>query len=322
MVWGPRTLPLDPRILQLQSTTFGGERLTRRQIADVQEIVSALPLLSRTELGHTVCVHLGWQTPNGHNRIQSATGLLEALEQLGILSLPARKRTLRGRQRPVVPGARSDPQPEIGGPLAECRPLQLEVVRGREAVGEWNEWVQRYHPLGYRQPMGNHVRYLLRERGGRPLGCLLFDFAARRLPCRDRWIGWRPGTYRRQLRLVVRNARFVLFPWVRVKCLASHALGLAARRLPGDWERLHGYRPVLLETYVGPGYAGTCYQAANWQRIGETAGRPAYGREPGKARKQVWVYPLRRDWRRILLEGAERAGGGAGAAGSVRRSGR
>ena len=322
MVWRPRTLPLDPRILQLQSMTFGGERLTRRQIADVQEIVSALPLLSRTELGHTVCVHLGWQTPNGHNRIQSATGLLEALEQLGILSLPARKRTLRGRQRPVVPGARSDPQPEIGGPLAECRPLQLEVVRGREAVGEWNEWVQRHHPLGYRQPMGNHVRYLLRERRGRPLGCLLFDFAARRLPCRDRWIGWRPGTYRRQLRLVVRNARFVLFPWVRVKCLASHALGLAARRLPGDWERLHGYRPVLLETYVGPGYAGTCHQAANWQRIGETAGRPAYGREAGKARKQVGVYPLQRDWRRILLEGAERAGGGAGAAGSARRGGR
>ena len=89
--------------------------------------------------------------------------------------------------------------------------------------------------------------------------------------------------------------------------------------MPGDWERLHGYRPVLLETYVGPGYAGTCYQAANWQRIGETAGRPAYGRKAGKARKQVGVYPLQRDWRRILLEGAERAG--AGAAGSVRRSG-
>ena len=127
---------MDPRILQLQSTTFGGERLTRRQTADIQETVSALPLLSRTELGHTVCVHLGWQTPNGHNRIQSAMRLLEALEQLGILRLPARRPTLRGRQRPVVPGARSDPQPEIGGPLAACRPLRLEVVRGRAAV-QW-----------------------------------------------------------------------------------------------------------------------------------------------------------------------------------------
>ncbi|MDE0123719.1 MAG: hypothetical protein OXN97_03985 [Bryobacterales bacterium] len=80
---------MEPRILQLQSTTVGGERLTCRQIADVQEIVSALPLLSRTELGQTVCAHLGWQTPNGNNRIQSATGLLAALERLGILSLPA-----------------------------------------------------------------------------------------------------------------------------------------------------------------------------------------------------------------------------------------
>ena len=302
---------MDPRILQLQSTTFGGERLTRRQTADIQETVSALPLLSRTELGHTVCVHLGWQTPNGDNRIQSAMRLLEALEQLGILRLPARRPTLRGRQRPVVPGARSDPQPEIGGPLAACRPLRLEVVRGRAAVGAWNEWVQRYHPLGYRQPMGSHVRYVLRERRGRPLGCLLFDFAARRLPCRDRWIGWRPGTYRRSLRLVVRNARYLLFPWVRVQCLASHALGLAARQMPGDWERLHGYRPVLLETYVDPRrHRGTCYRASNWRCVGRTQARGAMGGVPAKTPKMVFLYPLQRDWRTILLEGAERAGEG------------
>ena len=80
---------MDPRILQLQSTTFWGERLTRRQVADVQEIVSALPLLSRTELGYTVCVHLGWQTPNGHNRIQSAPGLLGLVAQALQLPLAA-----------------------------------------------------------------------------------------------------------------------------------------------------------------------------------------------------------------------------------------
>ena len=101
--------------------------------------MSALPLLGRTEPGHAVCMQLRWQTPNGHNRIQSAMRLLEALEQLGILSLPAREGTLRDRQRPVVPGLSSDPHPEIGGPLAECGPLQVVAVRRRQTVGDWRE---------------------------------------------------------------------------------------------------------------------------------------------------------------------------------------
>ncbi len=97
-------------------------------------------------------------------------------------------------------------------------------------------------------------------------------------------------------------------PWVRVKNLASHALGLATRQLPRDWERLHGYRPVLCESYVNATqYAGTCYRAANWQRIGETAGRTKDGPAKAKPPKQVYVYPLQRDWRRILRHGRARA---------------
>ena len=299
---------MDPRIRQLRSTTFGGERLRRRQIAAIQETVGRFPKLSRTELGHTICVHLGWQTPTGRNRIQQARGLLEELERLGILTLPARQGRGRGPQKPVETGARSDPQPVIAGPLAELRPVELAVASGGEEAAEWNEWVQRYHPLGYRQPIGNHVRYWLRERRGRQLGCLLFDFAARQVACRDRWIGWQEGTHRKHLRLVVRNARYLLLPWVRVKNLASHALGLAVRQLPGDWERLHGYRPVLCESYVdSTQYAGTCYRAANWQRIGETAGRTKDGPAKAKPPKQVWVYPLQRDWRGILRHGRARA---------------
>ena len=299
---------MDPRIRQLRSTTFGGQRLTRRQIADIQQTVATFPLLSRTELGHTVCVHLRWQTPNGRNRIQQAMGLLEELARLGVLTLPTRQGPGRGRQRPVVPGAGSDPQEEIAGPLADLTPLELELAREPEQVAAWNAWVQRYHPLGYRQPIGNHIRYVLRERRGRPLGCLLFDFAARQLVCRDRWIGWQQQAYRPHLQLVVRNARYLLFPWVRVKHLASHALGLATRQLPGDWEQLHGYRPVLCESYVNvTQYAGTCYRAANWQRIGETAGRTKDGPAKAKPPKQVYVYPLQRDWRRILRHGRARA---------------
>ena len=105
---------MDPLIENLKSTTFCGKRLTRRQIADIQETVGLFPKLSRTELGHTICEHLGWQTPKGSNRIQLATRVLEELERLGILTLPARSaKPGRGPQRPITPGERTAPQPAV-----------------------------------------------------------------------------------------------------------------------------------------------------------------------------------------------------------------
>ena len=299
-----RVTALDPLIQNLKSTSFCGRRLTRRQIADIQEVVRTFPKLSRNELGQTICAHLRWQTPSGSNRIQLAMRLLEELERLSILTLPPKQRPGRGRQEPLVPGPRSAPRPAIEVPLAALTPLRLELASGSEAVAEWNEFVARYHPLGYRQPLGQHLRYFLRDRDGRSLGCLLFDFAAVQLGCRDQWIGWQGQAHRKYLHLVVRNARYLLFPWVSVQHLASHALGLAARQLPDDWQRAHGSRPVLCETYVDPQlHRGTCYRAAGWQCLGLTTGARATASQPARTPKQVWVRPLRQDFRSILLNG-------------------
>ena len=295
---------IDPRIRNLKSTTFLGKRLTRRQIADIQETVGRFPQLSRAELGHTICEHLGWHAPNGNNSVQLALRVLETLEQLEILTLPPKRHRGRGPQRPVGTAARSDPQPPVAEPLAALRPLRLELAESPETVAEWNEWVQRHHYLGYRQPFGAHLRYFLRDCQGRLLGCLLFDFAARDLACRDRRIGWQSQAHRKHLRLVVRNSRFLLLPWVQVKNLASHALGLALRQLPGDWQRKHGYRPALVESYVDPErHRGTCYQASNWERVGQTRGRKAKGDQPAKSPKDVYIHPLRPDWQRVLAGG-------------------
>ena len=142
---------MDPRIESLQTTTFFGRRLTRKQIASIQETVAYLPQLSRRELGQTICEHLGWRTPKGRNRIALAQRLLEELERLGIVTLPALDSSRRrGPQRrpPLTP--RTAPQPAVTDSLADLAPLALQVVTAKERVGEWNEWVQRYHPLGIR----------------------------------------------------------------------------------------------------------------------------------------------------------------------------
>ncbi len=299
---------MDPLIANLESTTFLGQRLRRQQIADIQKVVRTFPKLSRTELGHTLCTHLRWQTPKGRNRIQQALRLLEALEEHGILSLPPKRGVERPLQQRLVPGPRSDPQSAIAEPLRSLLPLQLTYITDAEEVALWNEFVERYHPLGYRRPCGPHLRYFLRDRQGRTLGCLLFDFAAPRLACRDKWLGWQDQKHHKYLHLVVRNARYLLFPWVTVPNLASHALALAARQLPQDWQREHGTQPVLLETYVDPQhYRGTCYQAAGWQNLGSTKGTPASGTQAARTPKQVWVYPLHPDFRKILRQGPPKA---------------
>ena len=293
---------MDPRIIQLKSTTFSGRRFTRRQITAVQRTVAMFPKLSRKELAETICEHLGWHTPGGANRVAAALSMLQRLELAGVLKLPPKREGNRrpGPRPPIAPTPRSAPRPPLHDPLRELTPLRLRLAEGRDERGLFNEFVERYHYLGYRQPRGPHLRYFLLDRHGRRLGCLLFSQATHTLHCRDAWVGWQPGTYKKHLHLVVSQPRFLLFPWVRVKNLASHALARAARQLPRDWQRVHGATPVLVETFVNPErFRGTCYRAANWLRAGRTKGRADAGRRP----KDVYLYPLAKRCRAILRDG-------------------
>ena len=203
---------IDPRIQRLKLTTFLGKRLTRRQIADVQEMAASLPGLSRNELGKTVCEQLGWKTKRGRSRVRLAVRVLEELERLGVLSLPEKRRRRRGGDKPVTVTARSAPRPLIDTDLDSLRPLQLQLAQGEQAVAEWQEWVQRYHPRGCRKPLGAHLRYVLRDRQGRLLGCAQCEYASCKLACRDEWIGWQGEAFHRHLKLVVRHSRYLLLP--------------------------------------------------------------------------------------------------------------
>ena len=228
--------------------------------------------------------------------------MLEELEGLGVLSLPTKDLSqVRGARKPVVLGSRTDAPTAIEGDLEALLPIRLQVVSDAEGIGEWNEFVARYHYMGFRHPIGPHLRYFLLDRHDRKLGCLLFSHGSRQLPCRDAWIGW-PEGYRKHLDRVVGNNRFLLFPWVRVRNLASKALSTATGRLADDWEERHGYRPVLLESFVDTvRFDGACYRAANWLELGETRGGK------GKAPKRVYVYPLAADFREVLLHGPPRS---------------
>jgi hypothetical protein len=172
---------------------------------------------------------------------------------------------------------------------------------------QWKAYLQTYHYLGYRQPVGPHLGYFMVSGPGKVrLGCLLFSAsAAWALAPRDRWIGWDLQHRKKLLPLVLSNDRFLIFPWVEVPHLASHALSLATGQVAEDWMRAFGYRPVLIETFVDPTrFAGTCYRAANWQFLGLTQGRGrlAPDHQCRTTKKEIFVYPLESDWQQCLTQ--------------------
>ena len=282
-----------------------GRHFSFQELIEVVETVRMFPRLSRRELAQTICENLEWVTPGGKNKIASCTQLLNKLEAQGLIELPEKQ--LESSHDPSSPIDFSDRTEEgaiLEGTVRDLGAVYLEPVLGRDAISHWNEYVHRYHALGYRRPFGAHQRYfILSEKTAKPLGCLLLAAAAWALSPRDRWIGWDKNDRSQRLNLVLNNSRFLIFPWVRVKNFASKALSLAVKRIRADWHQRYGYSPVLLETFIDPEeYRGTCYRAANWIYLGRTQGRGRMDRykERPLSRKDIYVYPLAKNFRASL----------------------
>jgi hypothetical protein len=280
-----------------------GRAIRAEEVALIEETVELFPALSRSELAETICDHLGWYTASGSYKRQACLDLLQRLEAQGMVQLPER-RPRSPRRRAATPRwtPRTDPGSELTGRLGELGGVQLRVVEDRREREVWNEYVSRYHYLGYKPPAGFRLRYFVESERG-CVGCVLLGGAARAIAVRDRWIGWTRGQRLSNLGWVVNNTRFLLFPWVRVRYLASHVLGQLARQVGADWGARWGYQPVLLETFVDPArYRATSYRAAGWERLGQTTGKglSRRGQAYRTTVKGVYVRPLVRGFREQL----------------------
>jgi hypothetical protein len=279
-----------------------GREITAVELADIQETVDTCSGLSRSELALTISEHLEWHSASGSLKQDACLKLLEKLEAQGFLSLPAKQLSSARVRRAIPLTERTAAGAPLEGIIGDLGSVQVIPITDSAEIGLWNEYVSRYHYLGYQRPFGCSLRYFIVSDRGR-LGCLLFSGAAKALRERDQWLGWTPNERRRNLGFVVNNSRFLVFPWVRVKNLASHALGQVVRRLGDDWQQRWGYRPVVVETFVDPEYyAGTCYRAANWLSLGQTTGTglPRKGKSYTSSPKQIWVLPLVADFRTDL----------------------
>jgi len=287
--------------------SFCGRTFSVQELELMRQITSEFASLGVTEMARTICELLAWKRPGGGLKNHECRQLLEQLRDQGWLMLPElRKLGPRGPRRIRLTEG-SDPQPELGGGAGNYEPLRLSLVEPGEDSARWCEWIESYHYLGYRVPVGAQLRYLVRAKGhgDQVLACLQWSSSAWKMAARDGWIGWSAEQRARNLPYIVNNSRFLILPWVRVKGLASKILARCARQLPADWERRYGYRPLLLETLVdSQHFAGTCYRAANWIRLGQTQGRGRMDQQHQQhdSPKLLYVYPLCRQAQRRLRE--------------------
>jgi hypothetical protein len=276
---------------------YRGRVVSAADIEQIRRLIAQHPTASRRALSHKLCAAWNWVQPNGALRDMVCRGLMLELHRAGLIELPPQRRRphnpLAERQRPEPVSIDTTP---LRARLAEIQPLAFRLVRRTAEEPLFNGLIERYHYLGYTQPVGEHLKYLIYGRG-RPLACHLGP--------RDRFIGWSAAARRHNIHLVAYNPRFLVLPWIEVPHLASHLLGRMARRLSADWERLYRHPIYFVETFVDPArFRGTCYRAANWIVLGRTTGRgkDAPTKQPNRPLKEVWGYPLAKRFRERLAE--------------------
>ncbi len=281
-----------------------GREVGESDIGLIGELLAAHPDWNRTRLSRELCARWNWHNAQGRPKDMAARTLLLKLERAGYIRLPVRQRPSANgqRNRQVMPVA--PPSEPVEGRLRDLLPLQVSVVApGSDDARVFHGLLAHEHYLGHRNTVGENLRYLVRDRHGRPVACVLFGSAAWKCATRDAFLGWDRPTRERNLPYLTNNTRFLIPRWVRVPHLASHVLGLIARRIRADWQAKYGHPVHALETFVDRSrFKGTCYRAANWIRVGETRGRTRNDRAHRihVAVKDVYLYPLVANFRREL----------------------
>lgn len=294
----------------MDSQIIQGRKVGADEIALIRHLIAENPDWHRSRLSQELCSLWDWSTPTGQIKDIAARSLLQKLAARGEITLPPSKRNGAGArsgvraQRPRQLRLFGEAEPAmITDPLSSVQPLEIVLAEQKSDVALFTALLQAHHYLGLDRSVGQNLKYLVYDSHQRLLACLLFGSPAWRCADRDCFIGWSDATRARRLGLITNNMRFLILPWVRIPHLASHVLGCIRRRIRHDWQVKYGQPLVLLETFVDQSrFAGTCYQAANWIRVGQTRGRSRNDRYKALCVpvKAVYVYPLVPNFREVL----------------------
>jgi len=287
--------------------TLHNRQFTSDDIAHIRFLIESEGHKGRTYLSKRLCELWDWRTATGQLRDITAREVLRKLDKLGKIKLPPKQQPARqaGYKNKTVLTVPMNTQ-TLFCSLSSLEPLSIQLVRGTKNEKFYNALIDAYHYLGYHQNSGEQLKYIIFV-SDRPIACIGFSGSAFKIAPRDHFIGWTDQERKQNLSGIVNNSRFLILPWVKVANLASFILGSVARRIQRDWMDYYRREIVLLETFVEKErFFGTCYKAANWLYLGQTQGRGRNDRYNTCILpiKDIYVYPLVKDFQRRLKNGA------------------
>lgn len=296
-------LPWNIKEAEAKNYVFCGREFTGPEIESISRIIGEDTTRNRTDISRIVCEQLKWYKPDGKIKVSSMNQVLLKMEAKGLLLLPpVQRKGSGGKVKPVAHTERTVMREEILLPAGKLPDFHIEIVETKNDKSLWNEYIDRYHYLGYTPLPGAQMKYFVYS-GDNLLALLGFGASAWRVAPRDWYIDWSDEKRKENLHLVINNARFLILPWIYSKNLASKILGMISKRIADDWQEQHNYRPVLLETFVEKErFEGTCYIAANWKNVGTTKGRGKKDRfkDANLPKKYIFMYPLEKNFRSML----------------------
>ena len=244
---------------------YCGRNFTAKEVEQIRSLIKHNPAFHRTRLSKEVCRMLQWLKPDGKLKDMSCRVAMLRMHKDGLIRLPPPTRTKPPLKKIGFTPA-TDPQNPIVCAVNQLPQLHLQMVT-KATSALWNEYIERYHYLGYTPLPGAQLRYFITA-GKQIVALTGFGAAAWQTAPRDQFIGWNHDQRKKNLNLIVNNARFLILPWIQSKNLASKILSLTTRHLRVDWEGKYNIRPVLMESFVQKNrFAGTCYKAANWINV-------------------------------------------------------
>ena len=135
----------------------------------------------RTQISKILCQKWNWVQTNGRLKDMACREILLTLYRIGLINLPPGKHDGRNLKRNrSIPLVEIDQSP-LEGKLSTLPTVKLKLVRNSSLEPLYNSLVQQHHYLGYRQIVGNHLKYMAFI-DDRPVACLGWPPARRGEP--------------------------------------------------------------------------------------------------------------------------------------------
>ena len=285
----------------MEPLVIRNRKVAAKDLKFIQAVVHKHWDKGRTQISKILCTKWNWVQPSGRLKDMACRELLLTLHRKTLLDYPPPFQKTHNTNRPAPKKINISENP-IKCHVQELDTVKVRMVRHTKLEPLYDSLVEQYHYLGYVQIVGNHLKYIAFA-GDVPVACIGWGSAAWAVQSREEFVGWTKAVKNKHLHFIANNTRYLVLPWVTVKCLASKVMALNIKRISSDWIKVYNYPLYMLETFVEQErFKGTCYKASNWICVGETKGTSKKGHKHlkhGKI-KDVYLYPLDKNFKRLL----------------------